>query len=105
MNINCKTQYELTADELQQLAHYRHKVFIDTLGWQLPTSDGIELDQFDRHDTVYVTVKNAAGHTAAAPDCCPPPRRICSAKYFRNCSMVSLRPTHPTCGNSRASPP
>ena len=62
MNINCKTQYELTANELQQFAHYRHKVFIDTLCWPLPTSDGIELDQFDRPDTVYVTVQNAAGH-------------------------------------------
>lgn len=35
-------------------AQYRHKVFVQTLHWNLPCRDGIESDQFDRQDTVYV---------------------------------------------------
>ncbi|MGV7210379.1 acyl-homoserine-lactone synthase, partial [Oxalobacteraceae bacterium A2-2] len=35
------------------MARYRHKVFIETLGWELTTQNGEELDQFDRPDTVY----------------------------------------------------
>ncbi|CAB3774994.1 acyl-homoserine-lactone synthase [Paraburkholderia humisilvae] len=36
------------------LGEYRYKVFIDQLGWQLPTTDGMEQDQFDQDDTLYV---------------------------------------------------
>ena len=62
MNLICGTQADFSTHEFEQLGHYRHKVFIETLGWQLPTFDGIECDQFDRPDTVYVTVKNDTGH-------------------------------------------
>ena len=36
------------------LACYRHRVFVERLGWQLQTEHGLEFDQFDRPDTVYV---------------------------------------------------
>lgn len=39
---------------MSRLARYRHEVFVQRLGWTLPCPDGIELDQFDREDTVYV---------------------------------------------------
>jgi acyl homoserine lactone synthase len=39
---------------MSRLARYRHEVFVQRLGWKLPCPDGIELDQFDREDTVYV---------------------------------------------------
>ncbi len=39
---------------MTSLAQYRHKVFVETLGWQLQAQNGQELDQFDRDDTVYV---------------------------------------------------
>lgn len=45
------------------LAAYRHKVFVDGLGWQLPDArDGMERDQFDRPDTLYVIANDAAGN-------------------------------------------
>lgn len=40
------------------LANYRHKIFVERLGWQLQIKDGAELDQFDRPDTVYVVAKD-----------------------------------------------
>src|ERR1700733_12717169 len=42
------------------IAYYRHKVFIERLGWQLNTHGGHEIDQFDRPHTVYVVVQDDA---------------------------------------------
>jgi len=41
------------------LAAYRYEVFIETLGWQLPVENGLERDQFDRPDTLYVIARDA----------------------------------------------
>lgn len=42
------------------LAAYRHQIFVRGLGWQLPDAkDGMELDQFDRPDTLYIIGKDA----------------------------------------------
>lgn len=43
------------------LAAYRYEVFIETLHWQLPVENGLERDQFDRPDTLYVVARNALG--------------------------------------------
>lgn len=44
-----------------QVSSYRYKVFIETLGWELQTRNGEELDQFDRPDTVYVVSQDGHG--------------------------------------------
>lgn len=50
--------YELAAD----LGRYRRRVFVEQLGWALPSAnEAFERDQFDRDDTVYVMARNAAG--------------------------------------------
>jgi acyl homoserine lactone synthase len=43
------------------LAVYRHKVFVETLGWQLKCENALEFDQFDHDDTLYVAAKNEEG--------------------------------------------
>lgn len=43
------------------LAAYRHSVFVDVLGWQLPVEGQLERDQFDRDDTLYVVARDAEG--------------------------------------------
>ena len=48
----------LRPDLYSRVAHYRHQVFVERLGWQLPTRNGVELDQFDRPDTVYVIAQD-----------------------------------------------
>jgi acyl homoserine lactone synthase len=45
----------------REIAEYRHKIFIQRLGWNLPTQDGLELDQFDRPDTIYVVARDTRG--------------------------------------------
>lgn len=40
------------------LSRYRYDVFVTRLGWDLPATGGIELDQFDRRDTVYVAARD-----------------------------------------------
>ncbi|WP_313254137.1 acyl-homoserine-lactone synthase [Stenotrophomonas acidaminiphila] len=42
----------------QALGRYRHRVFVETLGWQLDTPPGIERDRFDRPETVHVIVRD-----------------------------------------------
>lgn len=41
------------------LAAYRRRVFVDALQWQLPVEDGLERDQFDRDDTLYVVARGS----------------------------------------------
>lgn len=43
------------------LAQYRHKIFIERLGWPLPVENGLERDQFDHPDTLYVMVREPSG--------------------------------------------
>lgn len=41
------------------LAHYRHRIFVEQLGWKLPGADDhFERDQYDREDTVYVVAQD-----------------------------------------------
>jgi N-acyl-L-homoserine lactone synthetase len=47
-----------------RVAHYRHRVFVEQLGWRLEARDGAEADQFDRADTVYVMVEDESGNIA-----------------------------------------
>jgi acyl homoserine lactone synthase len=52
---------EFTPEFEVALALYRHKIFIEKLGWQLPVRDGMERDQFDRPDTLYVVTQDDNG--------------------------------------------
>lgn len=52
----------LSPDLMVGLGRFRHQVFVEMLGWQLDArSEGLELDQFDRPDTVYVIARNESG--------------------------------------------
>ena len=42
----------------QKLGRYRYDVFVERLGWQLGCVNGIELDQFDRDDTIYAVARS-----------------------------------------------
>lgn len=55
------TLESLSSDLFEGIARYRHKVFVETLGWELPVRAGLELDQFDRKDTIYVAAKQEDG--------------------------------------------
>ncbi|WP_302050577.1 acyl-homoserine-lactone synthase [Methylobacter tundripaludum] len=55
-------QEELPHGLYSKVAHYRHKVFVERLGWQLQTFNYAEQDQFDRFDTVYVISRDERGN-------------------------------------------
>lgn len=44
-----------------ELARYRHRVFVEMMGWELQCKDGLEFDQFDRDDTRYVVSRDEDG--------------------------------------------
>lgn len=58
MNIVTGTPADLSAEIMAGVARYRHKVFVEKLGWQLRCENALEYDQFDRDDTVYVVAYN-----------------------------------------------
>ena len=57
MEIVAGTQITLAHDMLERMARFRYRVFVQLLGWSLPCRDGIELDQFDREDTLYLVAR------------------------------------------------
>ena len=42
------TPSDLRPGLVTDVAHYRHKVFVQKLGWQLQCENALEYDQFDR---------------------------------------------------------
>lgn len=61
MHVVSGMSQELSGSLFSKVTRYRHKVFIETLGWELKTCDGVEIDQFDREDTVYVVSQDDSG--------------------------------------------
>ncbi len=43
------------------VARYRHKIFIERLGWPLPVKNGMERDEFDHPETLYVIAHHVNG--------------------------------------------
>lgn len=57
MEILAGTQRTLADDAMNRMARFRYRVFVEMLGWDLPCQEGIELDQFDREDTLYLLAR------------------------------------------------
>lgn len=73
---------DLSADLYSQIAHYRHKVFVEQLGWPLQSQDGLELDQFDRQDTVYLVAQDDNGRITGCARLLPTTRPYLLAEKF-----------------------
>ena len=72
----------LPADVCWRMAHYRHRVFIERLGWLLDTHGSAEIDQFDRPDTVYVAMEDADGNIAGCARLLPTTRPYVLGEVF-----------------------
>jgi hypothetical protein len=55
------TRQQLPPQLFEQMGHYRREVFINRLGWELNTINGMELDEFDG-PAVYVSSHDDAGN-------------------------------------------
>lgn len=54
------------AETLRSFAQLRYEVFVRQLGWPLPgTKDGLEQDDYDTPEAVYLTISNRAGDVVA----------------------------------------
>ena len=73
--------------QLEQSLHasvgrYRHRVFVEKLSWDVPSQDGIEADQFDRPDTVYVVGRDDQGHVCGCARLLPTTRPYLLGEVF-----------------------
>jgi len=66
----------------QQVASYRHKVFVENLGWDLHSPGGLEQDQFDRPDTVYVAARDDVGEICGCARLLPSTRPYLLSEVF-----------------------
>ncbi len=91
------TATELGARLWSALGHYRYKVFVQHLGWDLPdaTENG-EWDQFDRPETVYVIALSAMGGIAGCARLLPTTRDYLLADVFPQLLDGSPAPRSPT---------
>lgn len=64
------------------LGRYRHTVFIERLGWRLDTPAGVERDQFDRPDTVYVVAQDDGGRITGCVRLLPTTRPYLLGEVF-----------------------
>lgn len=65
MQFEYGAQCELDRETLSQLFAYRYGVFVDRLGWDLPAArPGMEVDEFDRSDTIHIVGRRFDGAIA-----------------------------------------
>lgn len=82
MNIATGTVRCLPREVYAGFARYRHKVFVEKLGWQLSCDDGMESDQFDGPDTLYVIARSPAGQVIGGARLLPTTGRYLLADVF-----------------------
>lgn len=66
------------------LAQYRHKIFIERLGWSLPVDDGLERDQFDHPETIYVVTREPDGAICGCARLLPTTEPYLLGEVFRH---------------------
>lgn len=64
------------------MGRYRYQVFVERLGWKLPTHARMEFDQFDRCDTVYVVACDARDRVIGTARLLPTDRPYLLAEVF-----------------------
>lgn len=82
MNVIAGKTDALSNELLNRVAVYRHKVFVETLGWDLKTKNGEELDQFDRPDTLYVIAQDEQGQVNGCARLLPTSRPYLLGEVF-----------------------
>lgn len=76
------TATELGSRVEMALASYRHKIFLEKLGWPLPSKNGEEVDEFDRADTVYVVANDQHGDICGCARLLPTTRPYLLSEVF-----------------------
>ncbi|SOE06359.1 N-acyl-L-homoserine lactone synthetase [Variovorax sp. YR752] len=82
MEIIAGTADSFSAGVLFDMARYRHQVFVEKLGWKLHTRGRLELDEFDRKDTIYLIVRTPQGQIVGTSRLLPTHRPYLLATVF-----------------------
>ena len=82
MEIIAGTVESFSADVLFDMARYRHHVFVEKLGWKLHTRGRLELDEFDRKDTIYLIARDPDGRVVGTSRLLPTYRPYLLASVF-----------------------
>lgn len=82
VEIICGTGASLPRSTLGELAAYRYRVFVETLGWSLPAKNRAELDEFDGPDTAYVIARNEQSQIQGCARLLPTTGAYLLAKVF-----------------------
>ncbi|MFJ2993976.1 acyl-homoserine-lactone synthase [Pandoraea sp. NPDC087047] len=74
-----------------ELTHFRHRIFVQKLGWHMSDSpggathrEGEETDEYDQDDTVYVTLRGDADAIVGCARLLPATRRYLLVDHFRH---------------------
>lgn len=95
MEIIAGTVDSFTADVLFDMARYRHEIFVEKLGWKLDTRGRLELDEFDRKDTIYLIARNPDGEIVGTGRLLPTHRPYLLASVFPQLLGGSPAPCSP----------
>lgn len=94
MRIIAGTAHSMPAGLLFDIARYRHRVFVERLGWRLHTTGQLELDEFDRRDTCYIAAIDAGGAVIGTarllPTRPPVPACRCLSPADGRCTLAAL---------------
>jgi acyl homoserine lactone synthase len=85
----------LATELVARHAHYRYRVFVEKLGWNLKVRDGLEVDQFDRDDTLYVVALDANDDVIGTARLLPTTRPYPLAELFPQLMGASELPRSP----------
>ncbi|KAB8059217.1 GNAT family N-acetyltransferase [Janthinobacterium sp. FT14W] len=77
-----------------ELERYRYKVFVETLGWDLPSREGRETDQFDHDDTYYVIARDEEGRINGCARLLPTDRQYLLGEIFPQLMAGQAPPRH-----------
>lgn len=76
------TKQQLQPQLFEQIGKYRREVFINQLGWQLRAIDGMELDEFDSPEAVYVCSHDDEGRVSGVARLLPTTSPYLMEKVF-----------------------
>lgn len=83
MQVSYGSAETLSKLDIQHLYAYRYAVFVERLGWQLPgAQNGLEIDQFDRPDTIHVMARNENGQICGCARLLPTTREYLLGEVF-----------------------
>ena len=74
--------HSLPKAQRQELFEYRYSVFVERLGWELDTQEGVETDEFDHDETCYVFAKDSTGGMVGCARLLPTTRPYLLEKVF-----------------------